>query len=107
MDEIGRLGTACWSSRTGSSGTWVEEVLHRGQSWGLGCTLCRWAGINGEFGRGVSGWDNRLPFNFTITVRGEKRVKAWRTCFSRSVVTAPQHEAKCCGSCAVTGTIGR
>ena len=44
--------TCTYQCPSGSIGTWVEEVCRPGRPWGLGCKLCRWAGVNSIWSRG-------------------------------------------------------
>jgi hypothetical protein len=44
--------TCTYQCPSGSIGTWVEEVCRPGHPWGLGCKLCRWAGVNSIWSRG-------------------------------------------------------
>eukprot|EP00975_Prorocentrum_lima_P070922 12934792-Prorocentrum_lima.AAC.1 len=60
-----------FTDSAGSSATWVEEVSHRGYTWGLGCTLCGWSGFNSKFSRGVYGWDNPFPFICSLRKYGQ------------------------------------
>lgn len=37
---------------SGESVVWIEERVGIGKPWGLGCKVCRWAGISSKFARG-------------------------------------------------------
>ena len=52
-DRAAWIKELTYQDSSGEVGSWVEEVHGPGRPWGLGCKVCRWAGLTDIFARGL------------------------------------------------------